>query len=165
VTGRGDVSRETSGPWITYLNQEHAAREMYLLVVERAHREYLAGPWPDRGSYEVVERQAWNTYYAAGRGAWGRYQAALETPPPPPRTAVGYEPNFPPDYRVPDYRLVPPPPPASHPYPLPARGNENDEIRHGQATFTRNPGNGQPDQSGERQENYLAADPDTRDGH
>lgn len=73
-----------SSPWQYYLGREHAARDMYLNVVGRAHQEYLTGPYPDRDAYQVVERQAWLTYYAAGRQAWIDYQAALNTPPPPP---------------------------------------------------------------------------------
>lgn len=70
--------------WENYLRDEHSARDMYLIVTSRAHEEYLTGPWPDRDSYEITERQAWLTYYQAGRGAWQRYRAAMEMPPPPP---------------------------------------------------------------------------------
>lgn len=74
--------------WQEYLDSEHRARHGYLNVVERAHREYLTGAWPDRDAYEIVERQAWLTYYAAGRDAWRTYRAALEIPPPPPPAAA-----------------------------------------------------------------------------
>ena len=83
------------GPWQRYVAKERAARAGYLAVVERAHNEYLTGPWPDREAYEHVERSAWMTYYAAGREAWRYYTDEL-TPPPPPAT---------------------PPSAASHPYP------------------------------------------------
>lgn len=82
---RPDYARPSGSiHWQEYLNREHAARDKYLTDVASAHREYLTGPWPDRGAYEVMERQAWMTYYAAGRDAWKFYRAALETPPPPP---------------------------------------------------------------------------------
>jgi len=83
-------------PWQEYLDREHAARDGYLAVVERAHREYLIGPWVDRAAYEVVERQAWATYYAAGRDAWRTYRAAAEAPPPPPPPPAPQQPYYPP---------------------------------------------------------------------
>ena len=70
--------------WNRYIAREHTARDVYLATVNSAHREYLTGPWPDRDSYEHVERSAWITYYAAGREAWRRYTAELTPPPPPP---------------------------------------------------------------------------------
>lgn len=70
--------------WQRYLDREHAARDMYLEVTSRASHEYLTGPWPDRAAYEVVERQAWATYYAAGRDAWRTYTREATPPPPPP---------------------------------------------------------------------------------
>lgn len=95
MTGPDDVSRETSTPWQQYQDREHWARNMYLLVVQGAHRQYLTGPYPDRSAYETVERDAWITYYAVCRDAWKTYATALETTPPPP----------------------PAPEPQSHPYP------------------------------------------------
>lgn len=73
--------------WQRYLDREHAARDMYLEVTSRASHEYLTGPWPDRAAYEVVERQAWATYYAAGRDAWRTYTREATPPPPPPPTS------------------------------------------------------------------------------
>lgn len=84
--------------WREYLHREHDARDMYLTVVARAHQEYLTGPYPDRDAYTLVERQAWITYYTAGRQAWQQYKADMEmaatvavtgdpgTHPYPPRT-------------------------------------------------------------------------------
>lgn len=77
--GTGQIS-----PWHRYLQREHAARDAYLAVTARAHTEYLTGPWPDRDSYTVVERQAWLTYYTAGRAAWQMYRHEIDSPPPPP---------------------------------------------------------------------------------
>lgn len=71
-------------PWQRYLARERAARDMYLEVTHRASHEYLTGPWPDRAAYEVVEHQAWATYYAAGRDAWRTYTREVSPPPPPP---------------------------------------------------------------------------------
>lgn len=208
MTGDRDVSRETSAAWITYREQEQAARDMYLLVTARAHHEYLTGPWPDRGAYEVVERQAWNTYYAAGRGAWGRYQAALETTAAP---GVGPAPDATEGTRAWAAKMGyrhPRPAPAAHPYPMSDESalsaglllrHEPDalvawdvlERRYGpncpecgipwrqpsplcpravndvhprQPAFTPHPGNGQPGEPDQWPGNYLAADPDTRDG-
>lgn len=72
------------GPWQRYIEREHQARAGYLAVVQRAHHEYLTGPWPDRDSYQHVEQSAWLTYYAAGREAWRIYRQELAPPPPPP---------------------------------------------------------------------------------
>ena len=72
------------GPWQRYVAKERAARGAYLAVVERAHHEYLSGPWPDREAYQHVEASAWVTYYAAGRDAWQHYTAEITPPPPPP---------------------------------------------------------------------------------
>lgn len=163
MTGPGDVSRETSTAWQQYLNREHAARDMYLRITARAHHEYLGGPWPDRDAYLMVEREAYATYYQAGRHAWNIYRATMETPPPQPT----------------------PKPAASHPYPLPARSNNYDALGFERPAFTPHPGNepgddnlfnritergeypypknGALDQFDERQETYLAADPETRD--
>ncbi len=80
------------GPWQRYVAKERAARGAYLAVVERAHREYLTGPWPDREAYQHVEQSAWVTYYAAGREAWRHYTAELTPPPPPP--TYGAAPNL-----------------------------------------------------------------------
>lgn len=85
-----------SGAWQRYLAHEHAARDAYLQTTAGAHREYLTGPWPDRQSYEAVERSAWVNYYAAGRAAWQTYTREVAPPPPP----------------------VVPPVSASYPYPL-----------------------------------------------
>jgi len=131
-----DVSRETSTPWQTYISHERAAREMYLAVTARAHHEYLAGPWPDRDAYLIVERDAYTTYYQAGREAWRFYRATMETPPPPPARAVGYAPNFPPAYAGNDNTSPPPPPAESHPYPEIKYEMPSPPPRHGQATFT-----------------------------
>jgi hypothetical protein len=87
--GTGQIS-----PWHRYLQREHAARDAYLAVTVRAHAEYLTGPWPDRDSYQVVERQAWLTYYTAGRAAWQMYRHEIDTPPPPPAPPT--------DIRLPD---------------------------------------------------------------
>lgn len=169
-----------------YLDRERAARDMYLAVVEHAHNEYLTGPYPDRPAYEVVERQAWATYYAAARDAWRDYQPVHEHLAPPPAQ----------------------PPPASHPYPmsdesalsvgLPLR-HEPDvraawdvlEKRDGlnclecgipwrqpsplcprlvydvhprQPAFTPHPGNGQPIEADQWPGNYLAAPPNPESG-
>lgn len=70
-------TRGSAGPWQRYVEAERSARAGYLAVTEQAHREYLIGPWPDRDSYLVVERQAWMTYHAAGRQAWKRYAADM----------------------------------------------------------------------------------------
>lgn len=67
-----------SSAWQQYLTAEHAARDHYLRLVQRAHLEYLTGPWPDRPSYETFERTAWLNYYAAGRDAWRAYRTAVE---------------------------------------------------------------------------------------
>lgn len=114
MTPERDVSRETSTAWRQYLDREHAARDMYLRITARAHHEYLGGPWPDRDAYLMVEREAYATYYQAGRHAWNIYRATMETPPPQPT----------------------PKPAASHPYPLPDRGSNYAALNHGQATFT-----------------------------
>jgi len=90
-------------PWQTYLDRQRTARDGYLLLVERAHKEYLTGPFPDRSAYEVVERAAWVTYYAAGRGAWHAYRADMDT--------AG--------------EARPTPPPESHPYPPAYAGNDH----------------------------------------
>ena len=80
------------GPWQRYVAKERAARTMYLDVVQRAHHEYLTGPWPDRESYNHVEQSAWQTYYAAGREAWRFYAEEITPPPPPPPpSAVNYQ--------------------------------------------------------------------------
>jgi len=74
-----------------YLDATHAARDMYLHVTEHAHKTYLTGPWPDRDAYQIVERQAWCVYYAAGRAAWRKYETELENatrPDSPPHAAV-----------------------------------------------------------------------------
>jgi hypothetical protein len=68
--------------WTAYLDREHAARRKYLATIERAGEEYLVGPWPDRDSYTIAERDAWATYYHAGRAAWQQYRADLDTAPP-----------------------------------------------------------------------------------
>jgi hypothetical protein len=107
------------GPWQRYVAKERAARGAYLATVERAHHEYLTGPWPDREAYQHVEHSAWLNYYQAGRDAWRYYTRELEPPPPPPLPI---------------------------PYP--------DGLA---PAFT--PG----DQFDQRQETYLAADPNRRD--
>lgn len=73
-----------AGPWQRYVAREHAARDLYIEITREAHRQYLAGPWPDRDAYQHVEQSAWVTYYAAGRQAWIDYAAELTPPPPPP---------------------------------------------------------------------------------
>lgn len=85
----GFVYTPGHGPaaWQRYIQHVNRARDGYLAVVERAHREYLTGPWPDRDSYQSVERSAWVTYYAAGRQAWRIYEQEMIAPPPPPPPA------------------------------------------------------------------------------
>lgn len=134
MTGPDDVSRETSTPWRQYQNREHAARDQYLAVTRRAHHEYLSGPWPDRDYYLTVERDAYATYYAAGRDAWKTYRTDMETaaepkpaprpesnPYPPAGLSVGSSAYWPTE------RDVAPYPPADHsvsgagvPYPAPS---------------------------------------------
>jgi len=65
---------------------------MYLDVVQRAHHEYLTGPWPDREAYNHVEQSAWQTYHAAGREAWKIYTQEITPPPPPPARSPEYHP-------------------------------------------------------------------------
>lgn len=84
-----------AGPWQRYVAKERAARGAYLATVERAHQEYLTGPWPDRQSYEHVETSAWLNYYQAGRDAWRHYTRELEPPPPPPAAYVTQPPILP----------------------------------------------------------------------
>lgn len=105
--------------WERYLANEHAARDKYLLAVQRAHVEYLAGPFPDRDAYATVERDAWLTYYQAGRAAWRSYRVEMDNPPP----------------------AMPPARP----------------------TFSAAPYVPPPEQFEQRQETYLAADPNRRD--
>lgn len=94
--GTGQIS-----PWHRYLQREHAAREGYLAVTARAHEEYLTGPWPDRDSYQVVERSAWLTYYTAGRAAWQMYRHEIDSPPPPPTPSQHIPiPVYPADHRT-----------------------------------------------------------------
>lgn len=185
MTGHGDVSRETLTPWQAYLTHEHAARDQYLATVQAAHREYLAGPNPDRGYYLTVERDAYATYYAAGRAAWQCYRAVMETWPPdivtpgPLATAARDE------WIARNQKRPNQPPPDSYPYPVPSSVVVTTDLQHGQATFTPypagqpideadqwpasylaappRPGNGQLNQFDERRETYLAADPETRD--
>lgn len=105
------------GPWQRYTARERAARSAYLATVEKAHREYLTGPWPDRDAYQVVERQAWVTYYAAGRDAW-RYYAAEITEPPAQSPRLSRNPATSPlTGTVSATRPGPGPQPAYHPYP------------------------------------------------
>lgn len=118
MTGTDRPAPIGSTAWSLYLDREHAARDMYLRLVERAHREYLTGPFPDRSAYEVVERGAWATYYAAGRDAWRSYRTDIENQAPPAvapgplateaaaqwAAKMGYRPPRPAD--------------ASHPYPI-----------------------------------------------
>ena len=119
MTAQVPESFTAGGPWQRYITKERAARNTYLAVVERAHHEYLTGPWPDRTAYTHVETTAWVTYYAAGREAWRYYTAEL-TPPPPPPLPTPY-----PDGLAPAFTPL----------------NQFDQ----------------------RQETYLAADPDRRD--
>lgn len=84
MSGPIPESFATIGPWQRYIAKERAARGSYLATVERAHHEYLSGPWPDREAYQHVELSAWVTYYAAGREAWQYYTREVEPPPPPP---------------------------------------------------------------------------------
>jgi hypothetical protein len=84
MTTNPHVSITGISAWQRYLDREHEARDTYLAQVQRAHHEYLTGPWPDRAAYEVCERRAWMTYYAAGRTAWHHYSAEITSPPPPP---------------------------------------------------------------------------------
>ena len=97
MTAPAAPSAPANPAWQRYLDREHAARDAYLATVKAAHREYLAGPWPDRAAYNVVETAAWATYYQAGRAAWRAWRQE-DTPPPDTR---------------------PPLEPASHPYPVP----------------------------------------------
>lgn len=103
--------------WRDFQGREHAVRNTYLATVERAHREYLTGPFPDRDAYTVVERDAWSTYYAAGRESWKLYRAAMEA------TAAR--------------RLQPPP--EHDPYPMPARGPDHGKFFTPGPTFTSTP--------------------------
>lgn len=129
-------------PWGQYLNREHAARDGYLAVTQAAHREYLTGPWPDRDSYTTIERQAWATYYAAGREAWNQYRRDM-TPPP-----------------------APPAPPMPHRVPQAGTGTgwPGDYAGHGQRVATFHPSGAALDEFDARQETYQAAYPATRDG-
>jgi hypothetical protein len=112
VTGHHHAPGQAETAWTRYLDREHAARESYLSVVARAHQEYLTGPWPDRDAYNVVELQAWHTYYHAGRSAWNVYRAELATPPEPPRPKPAA--RAPEDFDGATW----PPPSAGHPYPV-----------------------------------------------
>lgn len=117
MTARPADPAVTLAAYRRYLAREHEARDGYLHVTDAAHREYLTGPWPDRASYEVVERQAWLTYYAAGRAAWRTYTAELEQPPPPPPAQPDIPiPVYPADHRT-DQEAQMPRRPAFYPYP------------------------------------------------
>lgn len=136
MTPERDVSRETSTAWRQYLDREHAARDMYLRITARAHHEYLGGPWPDRDAYLMVEREAYATYYQAGRHAWNIYRDAMDTLPPdivalgPAATAARDE------WIARNPKQPNKPPQASYPYPPPDRGSNYAALNHGQATFT-----------------------------
>ena len=88
MTGFIYQAASQSGAWQRYLDTEHAARDGYLAIVARAHQEYLTGPFPDRESYNAVERTAWTNYYQAGRAAWQAYRNEMNTPPTPPAPAA-----------------------------------------------------------------------------
>lgn len=117
MTGVNPGDYVNLGPWQRYVAREHAARDNYLAVVARAHHEYLSGPWPDRDAYQVVERQAWVTYYAAGRLAWQDYRAEFTRPEAPPVETPRNPPTNPLLGRVSASRPGPAPQPAYHPYP------------------------------------------------
>lgn len=68
--------------WETYNDREAECRARYLFTVESAHRQYLAGPWPDRDGYDAVERSAWMTYYHACRDAWQEFVQRISATPP-----------------------------------------------------------------------------------
>ncbi len=77
MTSPGYPQPAQDTPWTRYLTREHAARDGYLAATRHAHAEYLTGPWPDRESYQLAERQAWVTYYQAGRAALNAYRAEM----------------------------------------------------------------------------------------
>ena len=84
MSGADSYGTGRPSPWHEYVSAEAGSRDAYLAIVARAHAEYLVGPWPDRAAYETVERQAWLSYYQAGRTAWLRYRAAIDPRPIPP---------------------------------------------------------------------------------
>lgn len=84
MTGPAPQLNGAATPWQRYLEREHAARGIYLNVTAQAHFDYLSGPWPDRDAYQDIERNAWHTYYQAGREAWQRYRAEAEELSAPP---------------------------------------------------------------------------------
>jgi hypothetical protein len=91
VTGLGFTSAPASTAWGRYLNREHAARAAYLEATAQAHREHLTGPWPDRDTYERIERTAWTVYYGAGRAAWKTYRAEMDAEAQPAMTTLDLE--------------------------------------------------------------------------
>lgn len=142
MTAPGNEPRPQWVHWQEYLDREHAARFGYLAVVQAAHRELLSGPWPDREGYDTVERQAWRTYYTAGREAWNAYTRAMAVPPPPPAEPL----------------------PRRVPFPAAGTGWPGGEYDNGQRAATFHPRSQPLDEFDARQETYLAADPATRDG-
>jgi len=185
VTPSGSWAGSQPSTWREYQDIISHVRSQYLATVQAAREQREATTGYAFEEFAAVERSAWHTYHEAGRRAWANYQASQQEQPPPTVT----------------------PPQASHPYPLPARGNEYRMPRpeappaspypmgiapapvaglnHGQATFTPYPEGmsveefddrwmppgtpgkrteGAPlDQFDERQETYLAANPETRD--
>lgn len=150
-------------PFQRYLDATHAARDAYLATTYAAHRQYLTGPWPDRTTYQQVENTAWTVYYTAAREAWQRYTDELSPPPVPSPTppeqspaAAAFEQNQV-SQRYWDNmknRLT-----------RDAGGEvwPTDPPRHNQPTDPAGDAGYGLDQFDQRQETYLAADPNRRD--
>jgi len=173
--------------WREYQDIISHVRAQYLATVQAAREQREATTGYAFDEFAAVERSAWHTYHEAGRRAWANYQASQQEQPPPvvtpgPLAAAARD-----EWLTRNQKRPNQPPPDSYPYPVPQSVVITDDLRHGQATFTPYPGTGAPGQSDqwpasfpagshhpgsgelnqfdERQETYLAADPETRDNH
>jgi hypothetical protein len=183
--GPGDVSRETppsdtAGKWrdqvertfgtgkppVTWRDYQDIvshARHQYLAAVQRARelREQVTGPAFE--AFAASERHAWFEYHETGHRAWLAYQefqrATLQEPAPlatdPISALIDWAEAARPGTPSPLPRRVPP---AEAGTPWPA-----SPYDHPQPVFNPHPGNHGLSEFDQRQETYLAADPETRD--